>query len=205
MYAERILPVHGATTANWVRELWSRKPWRQVRPFGIFGLVLSHPRDAVAALVGLGALLAIIANSLYMQPGPHPAPIFSIRPPPVLAREQTGTVGPLPSPRPAVAAKRDAGAKVDPVPLPRPRTPVAIAASHPDPIADLINPARQLSSVQRVLNEFGYGPVRATGTLDDDTRAAIERFERDHNLPATGQNTARLRRALAVATGRPFD
>ena len=35
--------------------------------------------------------------------------------------------------------------------------------------------------------------------------AAITRFEKDHNLPPTGQATPRLRRELATATGRPLD
>ncbi len=99
----------------------------------------------------------------------------------------------------------DVAAKIDSVPLPRPRAQVAAAGTHPDPIADLINPGRQLSAVQRVLNEFGYGPITVNGSMDDDTRAGIERFERDHNLAVTGQNTARLRRALSLATGRPLD
>jgi hypothetical protein len=41
--------------------------------------------------------------------------------------------------------------------------------------------------------------------LDDDTREGIARFERDHNLPVTGQNTPRLRHAVAVATGRVLE
>ena len=42
--------------------------------------------------------------------------------------------------------------------------------------------------------------VGAVGTPE-----GIERFERDHNLPVTGQNSPRLRHALSVATGRPLD
>jgi peptidoglycan hydrolase-like protein with peptidoglycan-binding domain len=89
--------------------------------------------------------------------------------------------------------------------LPRPRAQNTPTGSRPDPIADVINPLRQLSALQRVLNEFGYGPIRISGTLDDDTREGIARFERDHNLPVTGQNTPRLRHAVAVATGRTLD
>ena len=44
-----------------------------------------------------------------------------------------------------------------------------------------------------------------SGILDDDTREGIERFERDHNLAVTGQNTPRLRRAVATVTGRALD
>jgi hypothetical protein len=44
-----------------------------------------------------------------------------------------------------------------------------------------------------------------TGTFDEETGKAIERFERDHNLAVTGQNSPRLRQALGLATGRPLD
>ena len=91
----------------------------------------------------------------------------------------------------------------DPVPMPRPRAQQAV--SRADPIADLINPPRPLSAVQRALNEYGYGPVKASGVYDDATRAAITRFEKDHNLPPTGQVTPRFKRELSVATGRPLD
>ena len=59
--------------------------------------------------------------------------------------------------------------------------------------------------MQRVLNEFGYGPIKVNGTFDDATKNGIERFERDHNLPVTGQNSPRLRHALAAATGATLD
>ena len=68
-----------------------------------------------------------------------------------------------------------------------------------------MNPLRQLSAVQRILNDFGYGPIRVSGILDDNTRDGIARFERDHNLSVTGQNTPRLRHALSMATGRSLD
>jgi hypothetical protein len=44
-----------------------------------------------------------------------------------------------------------------------------------------------------------------SGILDDSTREGIARFERDHNLPITGQNTPRVRHALSAATGRLLD
>ncbi len=94
---------------------------------------------------------------------------------------------------------------INPVPLPRPRAQSAPSPSRPDAAGDVPNPLRQLSTVQQILNEFGYGPMRVSGILDEDTREAIARFERDHNLPVTGQNTPRLRRAITLATGRPLD
>ena len=36
-----------------------------------------------------------------------------------------------------------------------------------------------------MLNEFGYGPIKVSGTLDNGTREAIERFEREADVAAT--------------------
>ena len=64
----------------------------RVRLPRIFRLVLRNPRDSMCALALIIALCAIVANSLYLQPGRHPAPIFAIRPLPVLSSEATGRV-----------------------------------------------------------------------------------------------------------------
>jgi Putative peptidoglycan binding domain len=189
------------------RGFLANQPWKRVRFPRVFAVVLRHPRDAMLAIGATVAVTAIVANSLFLQTGPHPAPIFAIRPPPVVSREATGTLQQLPRPRPTIAdvLRSDGVLKVDAVPLPRPRAQPAALSAHPDPIADLINPARHIGEVQRALNDFGYGPVKVTGTFDDGTREGIERFERDHGLAVTGQNTPRLRRALSVATGRALD
>jgi hypothetical protein len=163
--------------------------------------------DALAAVIGIGAMGAISTNGLMLQSGPHPAPIFAIRPLPVVSREATGAVTQMPRPRPGPAdpAKPEAAHRTDPVPRPAPRPRPQNTDLRADPIADIINPTRQLSAVQRLLNEFGYGPIKVSGTLDSDTREGIERFERNHNLPVTGQNSPRLRQALSSATGRSVE
>ena len=176
-----------------------RRALVRVRLPRIFGLVLRNPRDSMFALALIAAITAIVANSLYLQPGRHPAPIFAIRPLPVLSGEASGTVAQTPRRRSEPVQNND------PVPLPRPRAQSMPAGSHPDTSADVVNPLRQLSAVQRILNEFGYGPIRVNGVLDDNTREGIARFERDHNLPVTGQNTPRLRHAISMATGRSLE
>lgn len=61
------------------------------------GAIARHPREFVAGLMAALATLAIFINALYLQHGPHPAPIFAIRAPePVVTRQAV----PLP-PRPA--------------------------------------------------------------------------------------------------------
>jgi len=179
-----------------------RKAALRWRASDFYAAVLRHKRDVVAALIAIGILSAIVINGLIMQSGPHPAPIFAVRP---LISEATGAIAQLPRPRPAAADAPRPEAHSEPVPLPRARPQAAPQGAHTDPIADIIDPSRQLSALQRVLNDFGYGPIKVTGTLDDDTSKGIERFERDHNLMVSGQNTPQLRRAVGVATGRPLD
>jgi cell division protein FtsN len=172
----------------------------------MLGVLVTHRRDVVGGVVAAIAIALIVANGLFMQSGPHPAPIFAIKPLPVVANESTGAVMPRPRPAAPIAEAPKPEPIAAPVPMPpRPR-PQQTAAAHTDPIADLIQQqTHPLNAVQRALNEYGYGPVKATGVYDDATRAAIKRFEKDHNLPATGQVTPRFRRELATATGRPLD
>jgi hypothetical protein len=178
----------------------------RVRLPRIFRLVLRNPRDSMCALALMAAIAAIVMNSLYLQPRRHPAPIFAIRPLPVVSDEGAGAFTHLAPRRPAVPdlQRPEPVPKVDAIPLPRPRTPSVPATVRLDATGDA-SALRQLSALQRILNEFGYGPMRVTGILDDDTREGIGRFERDHNLPVTGQNTPRLRRAITMATGRPVE
>lgn len=65
--------------------------------------------------------------------------------------------------------------------------------------------AAHISAVQRVLSQFGYGQIKVTGALDAPTKAAVEKFEREHKMPVTGQVSDRLLRELAAVTGRPVE
>jgi peptidoglycan hydrolase-like protein with peptidoglycan-binding domain len=221
-----------------------------------------HPREFVGLVMATLATFAIFTNALFLQKGPHPAPIFATRP---VVRQTV----PLAPPRPQVAQPASATA---PAPAPAPdvlanrtqtisdiqrelnkrgfydgavdgvwgaRTDAAArdfaqatgfkmnveandallrailasnakrAAAEPartnDPIAALIAPQRPVLAIQRALGDFGYGPLKPTGLYDSPTRAAIEKFERDHKLPVTGQISDRFVRELSSMTGRPLD
>lgn len=84
-------------------------------------------------------------------------------------------------------------------------TPKADASRPPDPIAELIAPTKRVTAVQRALSDYGYGQIRVTGTLDRETKDAIEQFERSRKLPVTGQISPRLMRELSSLTGRPLE
>jgi peptidoglycan hydrolase-like protein with peptidoglycan-binding domain len=63
----------------------------------------------------------------------------------------------------------------------------------------------QVLFAQRMLARYGYGPIHTSGAADRETHEAIERFERDRNLPATGEVSERLLRELAAFGGGALD
>jgi peptidoglycan hydrolase-like protein with peptidoglycan-binding domain len=125
-----------------------------------------NPVDVIGLVLLLLALGAILANALYRQPGPHPAPIFSVKPRPVA--EHTASVTPIPRSRPA-AAKSDASGR-----------------SRADLVGD----------VQRELIKRGLFEGAADGVMGPKTDAAIRDFETLANLKVTGEPSEELLRAL---------
>ena len=230
------------------------------RAGGLGALISRYPREFVAVVMASAAVLAIFTNALFMQTGPHPAPIFAARPllataPPVVparsraAEPVTATAdAPIRNRVQLIAdiqreltrrgfydgiadgvwgAKTDAGARdflqgaglrINPeasdellralLAAKSKPAPAAASVSAPvrnDPIADLIAPSKRVLAIQRALSDFGYGQIKASGAYDPETRAAIEKFERDHRLPVTGQISDRFVRELAAMTGRPLE
>lgn len=184
----------------------------------VLRILLHSPKDTLAAFVALGACIVIVANALFLQKAPHPAPMFGRA---VAPRISFMAPNPLPRPRPPQA---DA-ARPEP-PLPESR---GVEQGTADPLANLMNattgalpraqvprpPApiphqrisesRRVAAVQRVLSEYGYGQLRPTGTVGPDTRAAIRRFEEERRMPVTGQISARLVRELSAMVGHPIE
>lgn len=227
-------------------------------------------RDAVAFAVAVLATAAIVVNSVLLQAGPHPAPMFKDAIAAITAAPKQApkdgvkdTATTLPRPRPSEAV-----AKVETRPAPEiiadiqrelirrgyyegvvdgrygPRTDAAVrdfeqasglkattepseallaaikrATAKPAKAPSGLRPAvqqvrlepnadassKRVLAVQRALAEFGYGQIKPTGVVDADTRAAIERFERERRLPITGQVSERVARELASVTGRPLE
>jgi Putative peptidoglycan binding domain len=213
--------------------------------------LLYSPKDMVAGLIAFAAAGAIITNALFLQSGPHPAPMFgtAASPPSTLLMPN-----PLPRPRPAEAdvlpltePKRSDSDLFDPKPVEpppepkqveqrsvvqRPAEPKSGDSRANDPMANLVKAttstplpppsnalrppapvpttgsiggAKHVAAVQRVLTEYGYAQLKPTGILGPDTKAAIEKFERERKLPVTGQVSDRLVRELYVATGHAVE
>ncbi len=151
--------------------------------------IARHPREFVGTVMGAAAMLAILVNALFLQHGPHPAPIFATRPFVAPAAQSSSSLK---------------GDRLVPARAPAPQS--AATPARRDPIAELIAPSKpRLLAIQRALAEFGYGQIRPTGIYDRETQTAIEKFERAHNLPVDGQVTERFVHALAAMTGRPLE
>ncbi|WP_158667973.1 peptidoglycan-binding domain-containing protein [Bradyrhizobium guangdongense] len=75
----------------------------------------------------------------------------------------------------------------------------------PAPIPVQSPAARRIAGVQRALSEYGYGNLKITGTMGGETESAIQKFEREHKMPVTGQLSDRLLRELAAAIGHPVE
>lgn len=229
---------------------------------GGFGSVITrYPRESVGILMATLAVLTVFVNALYLQKGPHPAPIFATRPPlaavppAVPVRSRMAEPGQAPSGVAEVparnrvqliaeiqrelarrgfydgtadgvwGAKTDSGARdflqasglrTNPeasedllralqTAKPKAVSAAAVGPVRNDPIAELIAPSKRVLSIQRALSDFGYGQIKPTGAYDPETRTAIEKFERDHKLPITGQISDRFVRELAAMTGRPLE
>jgi len=191
-------------------------------------LLLRRPLDTLAFVVLAGAASAIVVNGVYLQHGPHPAPIFAVHPLPVAASRDTAggaqhlqasdlapprhTAVELPRARPAAAPaapRKDAIAELlaeNPPPHPQPPAHQAAVPVPPPALArSLAQPSRQMLAVQRALSEFGYGQLKPTGIYDAETRAAVQRFERDRKLPVTGEISDAVKRELAKLAGHDLD
>jgi hypothetical protein len=145
-----------------------------------------RPVDSVAITVAVAASLIIVVNAVILQNGSRSAPFVANTPPP-----SPGASAPR-TPPPVHAAET-------------PRGPQTAAPPRNDPIGQLITTSSRIMKVQRVLSEYGYGQLRLTGVLDRPTAEAIERFEREHNLPVTDTISDRLMSELAVMAGHPLD
>jgi len=93
---------------------------------------------------------------------------------------------------PRQAAPPAAAAPVPPAPI-------------PTPSRSLAQPSRQVLAVQRALSDFGYGQLKPTGLMDDQTRSAIKQFQSARNLQPTGELNDQVRRELASMVGHELN
>ncbi len=139
-------------------------------PFPLRWMLL-RPRDSLAVAAAGGAVIAILVNALFMQSGPHPAPIFANKPVPVVAPQPDPLASLMPHRRP-LAAKSDAAAAA------KPRS---------DTVAE----------IQRELTRRGFYDGPADGFYGPKTDAAIRDFEQAAGLRASAEPGETLLAAIA--------
>jgi peptidoglycan hydrolase-like protein with peptidoglycan-binding domain len=148
-------------------------------------------RDAVAFVVAISAAILILVNTLFLQPGPHPAPmvkssVAAIMPPspaqgPALA---AATSTPVPNARPQEAAAPKAE---------QPKTTTAAITPAAPPVAARLNPT-VVADIQRELSRRGFYDGVVDGRYGPRTDASIRDFEQAAGLrPSAEPNEALLR------------
>ena len=169
----------------------------------LLSAALQRPGMLIGGLAMTAAAGAIVVNALSFQSARHPAPFF--------ARES------------GASEREPAPPAVPPVPPTRPPSVTSTASlpSQPvarpparDPIADMIRsadttgsasarpePQRPIAAAQRALQKLGYSQVKVDGVFGQETRQAIERFERERRLMPTGELGPRTARELSAASG----
>ena len=88
-----------------------------------------------------------------------------------------------------------------PAPKPAAQTPAQAQAATQPATTGSTSPNPKLMAAQRALAKIGYGPVSIDGKMGTETRNAIKSFERDRNLPETGELGPQVVRALQQMTG----
>ncbi len=116
-------------------------------------------RDAIAFTVGVVGSVAILVNALFLQSGPHPAPLFKASMAPVPASEATNSV--------AVAVPRARPPEPVPAKLDVPAAPPGAARA----------PAEIMTEIQRELARRGFYDGSIDGVHGPKTDAAIRDFE----------------------------
>ncbi|MBE7244385.1 MAG: peptidoglycan-binding protein [Actinomycetospora chiangmaiensis] len=180
-------------------------------------LCREKPGAVFGGVVALAAAVFVCVNALGAQTGRHPAPILpkiTAKALPSTSDKAPARIAAKPAEAPAVAAEaapapkqvaRDPIAdliraedttasvtpKAKPVTLPKPEAAKEAVKPDASPAVDAT-----VMRAQRALAKLGYGPVKADGAMGPATKAAIEKFEREHKLPVTGTAAGRTLRAL---------
>ncbi|MCB1411721.1 MAG: peptidoglycan-binding protein [Xanthobacteraceae bacterium] len=181
----------------------------------VMRMLLRSPKDSAAGFLALAAVIAILVNALFLQAGHHPSPMFGEADAITAPVAMTASISALPRPRPSEAdaghadeANDDTGAiaaharQASNAAHASTRKQPARQAAQNDPLGELISSQHKIVAVQRALTRYGYGQFKPTGTVGPETRAAIQKFERERKLPVTGKISNRLVVELSAMTGQ---
>ena len=144
--------------------------------------IARYPREFVGVVMGTAATVAIFVNALFLQSGPHPAPIFATRP---FIMHRAKIV--LPRPHPSM-----------------PTTQMTQVA-HP-PAAPARSPGELVTDIQRALSEHGFYLGAVDGLWGAKSDAAVRAFEQAARVklgPAPSENLLRAIKASHVKAAPP--
>jgi len=141
---------------------------------GAGSLIMRHPREFVGIVLGSAAVLAVFSNALFMQKGPHPAPIFATRP--LLA-------------------------SAEPIATPVTRPRLVTAAARPQPVAatpapPALNRVQMIAEIQRGLSRQGFYEGTADGIWGAKTDAGMRDFVQAAGLTINPEASEEMLRAL---------
>ena len=134
-------------------------------------------RDSVGFLVAVLATGAILVNALFLQSGPHPAPLLKMTLASVPPADATNAVT-VPRPRPVEA--------------PAPKT-AAPAAPRP--------PAEIITDIQHELGRRGFYDGAADGVFGPKTVSAVRDFEQAASLKPDAQPSEALLQSILKSSG----
>ncbi|MCC7347334.1 MAG: peptidoglycan-binding protein [Variibacter sp.] len=137
-----------------------------------------RPVDTVGAALALALIAGTLANALYLQQGPHPAPLLA---------PARGSVG------------KDTTGSLLAVPRPRPAEPAAVAH---DPAPEATTRAQLLTRIQAELARRKFYDGAIDGVYGPRMSAAIREFERAAGMRQTGEPTEAFLKALLKAPAK---
>lgn len=150
-----------------------------------------NARDAFGLAVGVCAMVAILINVLFMQSGPHPAPMFKGKP--VAAKSATENTG----------AAGSASRLVEQAPLPpAARAKAALAPAKITAPANSRTPGDIITDIQRELARRGFFEGTVDGLYGPKTDGAIRDFEQLAGLKPSYEPSEALLQAILRAPAK---
>ena len=143
-----------------------------------------RPADCLGMLLAVAATITIVVNALYLQKGPHPAPIIKPNFQRISAFDTTGSLVAVPRPRPPELAAN-----------PVSKEPEASARPRIQLIAD----------IQRELAQRGFYDAPIDGLYGPKMDAAIRDFEQAAGLKSSGEPTEPLLSAVIRSPAKAPD
>ncbi len=154
-------------------------------------------KDLIALALAGAAVCGILVNALFLQKGPHPAPIFSAKP---VAAPQAAT----PSTQPV---RTVGGELTGSMTLPRAR-PQDLEAAKIDPVAPKAEPVpgrsrlELIADIQKELGKRGFYDGGTDGVYGPKTDAAIREFEQSAGLKHASEPSEQLLRVITQSNAK---